>query len=86
SIYDLFKVVFAKSAVMLREHFRCVAPIIEYSKREFYNHELKPLRMPKASERLDPPLVDVYVIDGYRNKDINLPEARFIVDEIRAIA
>lgn len=85
SIYDLFKVVFAKSAMMLREHFRCVAPIIEYSKREFYNHELKPLRMPKASERLDPPLVDVYVTDGYRNKDINLPEARFIVDEIRTI-
>ncbi len=85
SIYDLFKVVFAKSAVMLREHFRCVAPIIEYSKREFYNHELKPLRMPKASERLDPPLVDVYVTDGYRNKDINLPEVRFIVDEIRVI-
>lgn len=85
SIYDLFKVVFAKSAVMLREHFRCVAPIIEYSKREFYNHELKPLRMPKASERLDPPLVDIYVTDGYRNKDINLPEARFIVDEIRVI-
>lgn len=85
SVYDLFKVVFAKSAMMLREHFRCVAPIIEYSKREFYNHELKPLRMPKASERLDPPLVDVYVSDGYRNKDVNLPEARFIVDEIRAI-
>jgi len=85
SIYDLFKVVFAKSAVMLREHFRCVAPIIEYSKREFYNHELKPLRLPNASERLDPPLVDIYVTDGYRNKDINLPEARFIVNEIRAI-
>ncbi|MFZ0931371.1 MAG: AAA domain-containing protein, partial [Syntrophobacteraceae bacterium] len=55
SIYDLFKVVFAKSAVMLKEHFRSVAPIIEYSKREFYNHELRPLRLPKASERLDPP-------------------------------
>jgi very-short-patch-repair endonuclease len=85
SIYDLFKVVFAKSAVMLREHFRCVAPIIEYSKREFYNHELKPLRLPKASERLDPPLVDVYVTDGHRNKDVNRPEARFIVDEIKTI-
>lgn len=85
SIYDLFKVVFAKSSVMLREHFRCVAPIIEYSKREFYNHELKPLRIPKVSERLDPPLVDVYVTDGYRNKDVNLPEARFIVNEIRTI-
>src|SRR5208337_2946802 len=66
SIYDLSKVVFARSNVMLREHFRCVAPIIEYSKREFYNHELRPLRLPKASERLDPPLIDVLVADGYR--------------------
>ncbi len=85
SIYDLFKVVFAKSAVMLKEHFRCVGPIIEYSKREFYNHELRPLRIPKASERLDPPLIDVVVEDGYRKGDVNLPEARFIVDEIKAI-
>jgi very-short-patch-repair endonuclease/phosphopantetheinyl transferase (holo-ACP synthase) len=85
SIYDLFKVVFAKSAVMLREHFRCVAPIIEYSKREFYNHELKPLRLPTASERLDPPLVDVHVTDGHRNNEVNRPEARFIVDEIKSI-
>lgn len=85
SIYDLFKVVFAKSAVMLKEHFRCVGPIIEYSKREFYNHELRPLRMPKASERLDPPLIDVRVEDGYRTGDVNRPEARFIVDEIKAI-
>ena len=53
SIYDLYKVVFARSAVMLKEHFRCVSPIIEYSKREFYNHELQPLRIPRASERLD---------------------------------
>ena len=84
SIYDLFKVVFAKSAVMLKEHFRCVGPIIEYSKREFYNHELRPLRMPKASERLDPPLIDVVVEDGYRRGDVNRPEARFIVDEIKS--
>ncbi len=85
SIYDLFKVVFAQSSTMLKEHFRCVGPIIEYSKREFYNHELKPVRLPKVSERLDPPLVDVLVEDGYRKGDINLPEARFIVDEIKKI-
>jgi len=85
SIYDLFKVVFAKSSVMLKEHFRCVGPIIEYSKREFYNHELRPLRMPKASERLDPPLIDVVVEDGYREGDVNRPEARFIIDEIKKI-
>jgi len=85
SIYDLYKVVFAKSAVMLKEHFRCVGPIIEYSKREFYNHELRPLRIPKTSERLDPPLIDVLVQDGYRKGDINLAEVRFIVNEIKSL-
>jgi very-short-patch-repair endonuclease len=85
SIYDLFKVVFASSTVMLKEHFRCVSPIIEYSKREFYNHELRPLRRPKLSERLDPPLIDVIVDDGFRRGDINIPEARFIVDEIKRL-
>ena len=38
SIYDLARVVFAKNGVMLKEHFRCVAPIIEYSKKQFYKH------------------------------------------------
>ena len=85
SIYDLFKVVFATNSVMLREHFRCVPAIIEYSKREFYNHELRPLRLPKSSERLDPPLIDVLLEDGFRKGDTNLPEARFIVDEIKRI-
>jgi len=82
SIYDLCKIVYADSQIMLREHFRSVAPIIEYSKREFYNHELKPLRLPTKSERLDPPLIDVIVEDGYRNQKENMGEARFIVDEI----
>jgi very-short-patch-repair endonuclease len=85
SIYDLYKVVFARSGVMLKEHFRCVGPIIEFSKREFYNHELRPLRLPHISERLDPPLIDVVVEDGYRRGDLNLAEVRFIVDEIMAI-
>jgi superfamily I DNA and/or RNA helicase len=85
SIYDLFKVIFAHSGVMLKEHFRSVGPIIEYSKREFYNHELMPLRMPKLSESLDPPLVDIIVDDGYRKGDLNIPEINFIVEEIRSI-
>lgn len=85
SIYDLCKVVFADSQIMLREHFRCVTPIIEYSKREFYNHELKPLRHPTKSERLDPPLIDVFIEDGFRSNKENIAEARFIVDEIKSI-
>jgi very-short-patch-repair endonuclease len=87
SIYDLAKVVFAHNGVVLKEHFRCVAPIIEYSKREFYGHELRPLRLPKPSERLDPPLVDVLIEDGHRNGGVNGAEVDFIVEEIgRVIA
>ncbi len=86
SVYDLFKVVFAQGQIMLREHFRCVGPIIEYSKREFYNHQLRPLRMPRTSERLDPPLIDVHVLDGQRgNGKTNEGEARFILEEIQRI-
>lgn len=85
SMYDLFKVAFAESAVMLREHFRCVAPIIEYSRQQFYKGELKPLRLPTLSERLDPPLIDLQVLDGVKQGKVNKPEAHVIVDEIRRI-
>ena len=85
SIYDLARVVFAGNSVMLKEHFRCVPAIIEYSKREFYEHEIKPLRIPKRSERLDPPLIDVFVKGGYRKGDVNEPEAQAILAEIEAI-
>ncbi len=85
SIYDLARVVFAGNSVMLKEHFRCVPAIIEFSNREFYEGDIKPLRVPKANERLDPPLVDVFVKGGYRKGDVNEPEAKAVVDEIEAI-
>jgi very-short-patch-repair endonuclease len=86
SIYDLAKVVFARSGVMLKEHFRCVAPIIEYSKREFYAHELRPLRLARSSERLDPPLQDYLIGDARRDNGVNRAEVEFIVGEIKALA
>lgn len=85
SIYDLARVVFAGNSVMLKEHFRCVPAIIEFSNREFYQGDIRPLRVPKANERLDPPLVDVFVKGGFRKGDVNDPEAKAIVDEIEAI-
>jgi very-short-patch-repair endonuclease len=85
SVYDLARVVFAGNSVMLKEHFRCVPAIIEFSNREFYQNDIRALRVPKASERLDPPLVDVFVKGGYRNGDVNAPEAKAIVDEIKGI-
>jgi very-short-patch-repair endonuclease len=86
SLYDLAARVFAAEQVMLREHFRCVPPIIAYANRLFYKGGIQPLRIPKASERIDPPLVDIYVTDGFRDKhDHNDYEAQAIAEEISAI-
>ena len=86
SLYDLAARVFAAEQVMLREHFRCVPSIIAYSNAQFYKGGIQPLRIPRASERLDPPLVDIYVPGGVRDrKDCNKLEAEAIADEINAI-
>jgi len=86
SLYDLAARVFAAQQVMLREHFRCVPPIIAYSNRVFYKGGIQPIRIPLASERVDPPLVDVFVPSGIRDKhDRNDEEAQAIAQEIEAL-
>lgn len=82
SIYDLASVVFADSAVMLKEHFRSVPAIIEFSNRAFYGGKVRPLRTPGAVGPVDPPLIDVLVRDGSRQGDKNPAEAEAIVNEI----
>ena len=85
SLYDIASTVFAAQKVMLREHFRCVPPIIAYS-NTFYDGCIQPLRIPKASERIDPPLVDIHVTGGMRGvKDENKLEALAIAEEIEAL-
>ena len=44
---------------------------------QFYPEPLVPLRVPMPEERLDPPLVDIYVPDGRRTGDkVNVREAQ----------
>jgi hypothetical protein len=86
SLYDLARVMFPAQFVLLKEHFRCVEPIIQFS-MQFYSEPLVPLRVAKAIERLEPPLIDILVEDGERRakSKINPPEAKVIVDEIEKI-
>jgi hypothetical protein len=85
SIYDLAGAMFPGTRIMLREHFRCVEPIIRFS-FQFYPEEIIPLRIPKPSERLDPPLIDVYLPHGRKDRrKVNRVEADAIVDEIETI-
>ena len=82
SLYDLFLAIFAGQKIMLREHFRCVEPIIRFS-FQFYDEQIQPLRIPTKSERLDPPLIDVHLRYGFKEKNKTNPaEANFIVDEV----
>jgi very-short-patch-repair endonuclease len=86
SIYDLMRAVFPNERLMLKEHFRCVEPIIRFS-MQFYPEKMLPLRIPEAHERLDPPLIDIYAPHGTRGrrKKINEVEADIIVEEIAAL-
>jgi very-short-patch-repair endonuclease len=86
SIYDLMRAVFPNERLMLKEHFRCVEPIIRFS-MQFYPEKMLPLRIPEAHERLDPPLIDIYAPHGRRErrKKINEVEAIIIVEEIAAL-
>lgn len=82
SLYDIAKRTFP-GVIMLKEHFRCLPEIIEFSNQLAYNGEILPLR----EDSSDPgwsPVVDVHVTDGYREPgtDTNAPEADAIVDKI----
>ena len=82
SLYDLAKMRFP-GVIMLREHFRCLPEIIEFSNQLSYNGAILPLR----EQPTDPSwlsVVDAPIADGFRDKgtDTNEAEADFIVDKI----
>jgi very-short-patch-repair endonuclease len=82
SLYDIAKRTFP-GVIMLREHFRCLPDIIEFSNSLAYNGQILPLResLPDPTWRS---VIDVDIADGYREPgtDTNPPEAEFIVDKI----
>ena len=82
SIYDLGFAAFGGS-VQLREHFRCVPDIIEFSNQLSYDGGIKPLRDVSDAKRR--PAVVEERVDGERNDfNQNEAEAEFIVSAILA--
>lgn len=86
SLYEMAEQTFPKEGkLMLREHFRCVPEIIQFSNDLSYGGEMIPLRLPVEDEKIDPPVTTTKVNDGYnddKDKDINRPEAEKIVTDI----
>lgn len=66
SVYDRALISFG-SVVRLREHFRCVPEIIQFSNSLCYNNEIKPLRE-SSSTPVKPALVPFYVKGQVFNK------------------
>ena len=89
SLFDLAEIRYG-SRIRLREHFRCMPEIIQFSNNLSYAHEpLIPLRRYGAG-RLEPPVAARHVRDGYQNgvgaRSANPPEAEALVEEIVRIS
>src|SRR5438128_6523623 len=84
SFFDQAQIRFA-GRIRLREHFRCMPEIIQFSNNLCYQAEpLVPLRQ-YGSQRLTPPVLTRHVPDGYAkgsgDRVVNQPEADAIVDQ-----
>ncbi|MGY2892838.1 AAA domain-containing protein [Deinococcus sp. UYEF24] len=71
-------------AIALREHFRCMPEIIAFSSRLSYVAQPLIALRQYGADRLAP-LVARHIPDGFtRSNNVNPPEARAIVDQIKA--
>ncbi|MFI5233244.1 MAG: AAA domain-containing protein, partial [Gemmatimonadales bacterium] len=85
SIYDLARQSFG-GVIGLREHFRCVPDIIDFSNHLSYDGEIRPLRNPATAEQ--PHVVEVVVppmLATGRDDKTNLAEARIIAALVKAV-
>jgi len=84
SLYDLAKQVFP-GVIMLKEHFRCLPEIIQFSNDQMYQGDILPLRQ-KDSSLPDnwEPVVKVQIENGFRapGTKINEPEAAALVQAL----
>lgn len=82
SLYDHAKRTFP-GVIMLREHFRCVPEIIQFSNDLCYDGQMLPLRE-DTKRALDGPVKQVFVTDGYRDDGtkINRPELDALVNQV----
>ena len=80
SLYSIVSTTF--QPISLREHFRSVPEIIEYSNKTSYNNQILPLR-DSSSSILKPAIVE-YKVDGKRENKVNKVETETIVNLIEA--
>jgi len=86
SLYDLAKQIYP-GVIMLREHYRCLPEIIQYSNDLMYDGSILPLRQQESYLGEDwEPVKAIRVEEGYREpgRKINYIEAEALVDTLIA--
>jgi very-short-patch-repair endonuclease len=81
SVYDRAQIAFG-SVIRLKEHFRCVPEIIQFSNALCYNYTIKPLR--ESSSTILKPALIAHRVEGSSKDKINEKEADEIANLIRA--
>lgn len=83
SLYDTALRTF-KDRIMLKEHFRSVPEIIQFSNKLCYGDLIVPLRYPKMREAFNLPIKCIKVENGYREKAkaININEGEALVNKV----
>lgn len=77
SLFSLAKMIAGGSTLSLIEHFRSVSEIIEFSKHNFYDDLLRPLKQINTENRLEP-LKSVYIPDSFLEDKIVYSEIETI--------
>lgn len=85
SLFKLADVISTRSNSMLREHFRCMPEIIEFSNKIIYKYGLIPLKQ-FGGIRLEPPVLAVHVPEsraGDKDQTTNPAEARALAEAVK---
>lgn len=83
SLFTLSKMIAGNSNLELKEHFRCVPELIEFSKFNFYNNSLRPLKQINGN-RLQPK-IPVFIDGAFTEEKIVYKEIEQIKSYLRNI-
>jgi len=83
SLFTLAKMIAGTSNLALKEHFRCAPEIIEFSKANFYNNSLRPLKQ-RNSNRLKP-LKAIYIANSFLENKVVRKEVETIKNHLITI-
>lgn len=91
SIYDLTQNVCGSKKVVLKEHFRCLPEIIEFSNMYFYGNQINCLKVRGKSNTIKEPIKTYYLDDAKVSNSsstnlVNKKEVEKIVDILREIS